>query len=210
MYKIYTYIFGFHKIRGISWLAENLLASQEGFCPMERACKQASQPTSLYKICLRYPNLTTRNNKYYYYYYYYYYYLHVINYKTWHFYEIHQLLFQKLRVLCVMLITIGKNEGCKGGICPSNIFLRLRRFFGHRVKEGQIRNINISEWLIGWCKDREGLKKLAFYGTQNKSIWVAHLQRKSGTVHLAPSPNIIIQVTPMCNTQRYVCKVRDL
>jgi hypothetical protein len=26
--------FGFHKMRGISWLAENHLASQEGMCPM--------------------------------------------------------------------------------------------------------------------------------------------------------------------------------
>jgi hypothetical protein len=27
--------FRFHKIRGISWLAENRLASKEGLCPME-------------------------------------------------------------------------------------------------------------------------------------------------------------------------------
>ena len=27
--------FGFHKMRGISWLAENRLASQEGLCCME-------------------------------------------------------------------------------------------------------------------------------------------------------------------------------
>ena len=29
------YTFGFHKMRGISWLAENLLASQEGLCSAE-------------------------------------------------------------------------------------------------------------------------------------------------------------------------------
>jgi hypothetical protein len=28
-------LFGFHKTRGISWLAEDLLASQEGLCFME-------------------------------------------------------------------------------------------------------------------------------------------------------------------------------
>jgi hypothetical protein len=27
---------GFHKMQGISWLAEALLASQEGLCSMER------------------------------------------------------------------------------------------------------------------------------------------------------------------------------
>jgi hypothetical protein len=148
-------------MRGISWLAEKLLASQEELCSMERACKQASQPAST-KFAYATPILTIRNNTYYYY-------LHVINYKTWHFYEIHQLLFQKLRVLRVMLITIGKTGGCKGGICPSNIFLRLRRFFGHRVKEGQIRNINISKWLSGWCKDREGLKNIRFTGRRIKA-----------------------------------------
>jgi hypothetical protein len=27
--------FGFHKMRGISWVAQDVLASQEGFCSMD-------------------------------------------------------------------------------------------------------------------------------------------------------------------------------
>jgi hypothetical protein len=58
------------------------------------------------------------------------------------FYELHQLLFQKLRVLRVMLITIGKTEGCKRG---KKYFFTSNKIFGQQVKEGQIININVSE-----------------------------------------------------------------
>jgi hypothetical protein len=36
LFHSYSYFFfGFHKVRGISWLSEDLLASQEGLCSME-------------------------------------------------------------------------------------------------------------------------------------------------------------------------------
>jgi hypothetical protein len=35
VFRSCLYILGFHKVRGISWLLENLLTSQEGFCGME-------------------------------------------------------------------------------------------------------------------------------------------------------------------------------
>jgi len=43
-----------------------------------------------------------------------------------------------------MVINIGKTGGARGGKCPSNIFTP-NKIFGHLVKEGQIRNINVSE-----------------------------------------------------------------
>jgi len=32
---LFMFYFGIHKVLGISWLLEDLLASQEGLCPME-------------------------------------------------------------------------------------------------------------------------------------------------------------------------------
>jgi hypothetical protein len=37
--------------------------------------------------------------------------------------------------------------------------------------------------LLGWCKDRKTMKTLRFYGTQNRGIYFAPLQRKRGTVN---------------------------
>jgi hypothetical protein len=38
--------FGFHQMRGISWVAEDILASQEGLCSMELVSFGTSAPSS--------------------------------------------------------------------------------------------------------------------------------------------------------------------
>jgi hypothetical protein len=37
--------FGYHKVRGISWVDENLLASQKGLCSMELVTYESVKPT---------------------------------------------------------------------------------------------------------------------------------------------------------------------
>jgi hypothetical protein len=42
--------FGFHKMRGISWLADDLLASQEGLCSMELVMRHIRFEGSNYEL----------------------------------------------------------------------------------------------------------------------------------------------------------------